>query len=70
VYIHKRLLRQLSSVTIAGCAGVVTALIGHFTSFGLGKKAFPAKLKDKQQQRLGLAEKLLEREQARERRLA
>lgn len=51
-------------------AGVVTAMIGHFTSFGLGKKAFPAKLKDKQQQRLTLAERLLERELVRERKVA
>jgi hypothetical protein len=30
------------------CTGVVTAMIGHFTVFGLGKKPFPAKLKEKQ----------------------
>ncbi|KAK9915502.1 hypothetical protein WJX75_000013 [Coccomyxa subellipsoidea] len=50
--------------------GVVTAMIGHFTVFGLGKKPFPAKLKEKQEKRLALAEKLLERELARERKVA
>ena len=48
-------------------AGVITAMIGFFTSFGIGKKAFPAKLKEKQEQRLVVAERLLERELARER---
>ena len=49
------------------CAGVITAMIGFFTSFGIGKKAFPAKLKEKQEQRLVVAERLLERELAKER---
>ena len=48
-------------------AGVITAMSGHFTSFGIGNKAFPAKLKEKQEARLALAERLLERERARER---
>ena len=47
--------------------GVITAMIGFFTSFGIGKRAFPAKLKEKQEQRLVVAERLLERELARER---
>ncbi|BDA43838.1 probable photosystem II repair protein PSB27-H1, chloroplastic at C-terminar half [Coccomyxa sp. Obi] len=50
--------------------GVITAMIGHFTVFGLGKKPFPAKLKEKQEKRVAVAERLLERELARERKVA
>jgi len=46
--------------------GVVTAMVGHFTAYGLGKKNFSSKLKDKNSQRIAMAEKLLERERAKE----
>ncbi len=46
--------------------GVVTAMVGHFTAYGLGKKNFSEKLKDKNSQRIAMAEKLLERERAKE----
>lgn len=41
-------------------------MVGHFTAYGLGKKAFSNKLKDKNSQRIAMAEKLLERERAKE----
>ncbi len=41
-------------------------MVGHFTAYGIGKKNFSAKLKDKNSQRIAMAEKLLERERAKE----
>ena len=42
------------------------AVIGHFTTFGVGKRPLPEKLKAKERGRLEAAEKALEREMARE----
>lgn len=43
------------------------AVIGHFTTFGVGKRPLPEKLKAKERGRLEAAEKALEREMARDR---
>lgn len=49
-------------------AGVLSALTGHMTTYGLGapddKRTFPAKLVEAQQKRLELAERALARELA------
>ncbi len=59
-------LHRRSGAHMAYGAGVVTAMVGHFTAYGIGKKNFSAKLKDKNSQRIAMAEKLLERERAKE----
>lgn len=46
---------------------VRAAVIGHFTTFGVGKRPLPEKLKAKERGRLEAAEKALEREMARDR---
>ncbi len=44
----------------------LAAVLGHFTTFGIGKRPLPEKLKVKERGRLQTAEKALEREMARD----
>lgn len=41
-------------------------MLGHFTTFGIGKRPLPEKLKVKEHGRLETAEKALEREMSRD----